>query len=211
MKSLGITVQQVLSSMHSSQQGAGGLSQPLGLVFRPDGNLYVASNITDEVLRYNGTTGAFIDVFVSAFSGGLNGPQDPVFGPDGNLYVVSGFTKEVLRYFGTTGAFINVFVSVGSGGLNTPEGLVFGSDGNLYVGGLNTDDVLRYNGTTGAFIDAFVSAGSGGLDAARYLVFHEIVLPPRNVPTLSEWGLIAMAGILGIVGFMVMRRRRVTA
>ncbi len=32
-----------------------------------------------------------------------------------------------------------------------------------------------------------------------------------NVPTLSEWGLIAMAGILGIVGFMVMRRRKVTA
>ncbi len=34
------------------------------------------------------------------------------------------------------------------------------------------------------------------------------VLPPRNVPTLSEWGLIAMAGILGLVGFMVMRRRK---
>ena len=33
----------------------------------------------------------------------------------------------------------------------------------------------------------------------------------RNVPTLSQWGLIAMAGILGIVGFMVMRRRKVTA
>ncbi|TFG75610.1 MAG: IPTL-CTERM sorting domain-containing protein [Thermodesulfobacteriales bacterium] len=27
----------------------------------------------------------------------------------------------------------------------------------------------------------------------------------------SEWGLIAMAGILGIVGFMVIRRRKVTA
>jgi hypothetical protein len=34
---------------------------------------------------------------------------------------------------------------------------------------------------------------------------------PRAVPTLSEWGLIAMAGVLGIVGFMVMRRRKVTA
>jgi len=34
---------------------------------------------------------------------------------------------------------------------------------------------------------------------------------PSNVPTLSEWGLIAMAGILGIVGFMVIRRRKVTA
>ncbi len=31
---------------------------------------------------------------------------------------------------------------------------------------------------------------------------------PTNVPTLSEWGLIAMAGILGIVGFMVTRRRK---
>ncbi len=28
------------------------------------------------------------------------------------------------------------------------------------------------------------------------------------IPTLSEWGLIAMAGILGIVGFMVVRRRQ---
>ncbi len=35
--------------------------------------------------------------------------------------------------------------------------------------------------------------------------------PPPTVPTLSEWGLIAMAGVLGIVGFMVMRRRKVTA
>ena len=32
-----------------------------------------------------------------------------------------------------------------------------------------------------------------------------------NVPTISEWGLIAMAGILGIVGFMVIRRRKITA
>ncbi len=36
--------------------------------------------------------------------------------------------------------------------------------------------------------------------------------PPAQVPTLSEWGLIAMAGILGIVGFiMVIRRRKVTS
>ena len=35
--------------------------------------------------------------------------------------------------------------------------------------------------------------------------------PITNVPTLSEWGLIAMAGVLGLVGFMVMRRRKVTA
>lgn len=32
-----------------------------------------------------------------------------------------------------------------------------------------------------------------------------------TVPTLSQWGLIAMAGLLGIVGIMVMRRRKIAA
>jgi len=35
--------------------------------------------------------------------------------------------------------------------------------------------------------------------------------PPAQVPTLSEWGFVAMAALLGIVGFMVIRRRKVTA
>ena len=33
----------------------------------------------------------------------------------------------------------------------------------------------------------------------------------RSVPTLSEWGLIVMASVLGIVGFMILRRRRAAA
>ncbi|GJM14781.1 MAG: hypothetical protein DHS20C13_01080 [Thermodesulfobacteriota bacterium] len=37
------------------------------------------------------------------------------------------------------------------------------------------------------------------------------ILPPSNVPTLSQWGLIAMASILGIVALTVMRRRKVVA
>jgi len=46
-------------------------------------------------------------------------------------------------------------------------------------------------------------------DCSDGLVFR--ILPSRHIPTLSEWGLIAMAGILGIVGFMVIRRRKVAA
>ena len=30
----------------------------------------------------------------------------------------------------------------------------------------------------------------------------------RAIPTLSEWGLIAMAGILGIIGLIAIRRRK---
>jgi hypothetical protein len=34
---------------------------------------------------------------------------------------------------------------------------------------------------------------------------------PNPIPTLSEWGLIAMAGILGIAGYIIVRRRKVSA
>ncbi len=150
---------------------SGGLDLPRGLAFGPDGNLYVSSGDTNEVLRYNGATGLFIGVFVAAGSGGLASPGGLAFGPDNNLYVSSALTDQVLRYNGTTGAFIDVFVAAGSGGLDLPRGLVFGPDGNLYVSSFSTNQVLRYNGATGAFIDVFVAAGSGGLNGPVGLVF----------------------------------------
>lgn len=46
-------------------------------------------------------------------------------------------------------------------------------------------------------------------DCADGIEFIE--LPPRPIPTLSEWGLIAMAGVLGIISLLAIRRRKVTA
>jgi hypothetical protein len=63
----------------------GGLSFPEGLVFGPDGNLYVSSAATDSVLRYNGATGDFIDAFVPAAAGGLDGPTSLLFDNDGDF------------------------------------------------------------------------------------------------------------------------------
>ncbi len=37
------------------------------------------------------------------------------------------------------------------------------------------------------------------------------VLDPRNVPTISEYGLIAMAGVLGLIAFFLLRRNKATA
>lgn len=35
--------------------------------------------------------------------------------------------------------------------------------------------------------------------------------PTPEIPALSQWGIIALAAILGVVGFIVIRRKRVTA
>lgn len=53
----------------------------------------------------------------------------------------------------------------------------------------------------------------GDIGLVTQFVFVDVPPPPTitNVPTLSEWGLIAMAGILGIAGFIVIRRRQITA
>jgi DNA-binding beta-propeller fold protein YncE len=118
--------------------------------------LLVSSWATDEVLRYDRATGAFLGAFVAAGSGGLSAPQGLAFGPDGDLYVSSFLTNEVLRYDGQTGAFLNVFVAAGSGGLANPHSVAFGPDGNLYVISLFPGEVLSYDGQTGAFLNAFI-------------------------------------------------------
>jgi hypothetical protein len=85
--------------------------------------LFVSDFNNDNVLRFNGDTGAFQDVYASG--GGLNAARGMAFGADGNFYVASGFSAEVLRYNGATGAFIDDFVAAGSGGLNAGSDLLF--------------------------------------------------------------------------------------
>jgi flagellar hook assembly protein FlgD len=147
------------------------LANPVGLAIGPNGDVFVGGRGSNDVVRYDGNTGAFLGTFVTPASGGLDWPHDLVFGPDGNLYVASALTSSILRYNGQTGAFLNVFVASGSGGLNFPHGITFGPDGNLYVGDTVTNTVLRYNGTTGAFMGAFVPAGVSPLKATTGLVF----------------------------------------
>ncbi len=58
--------------------GSGGLNEPGCLDFGPDGSLYVCSTKTNQILRYDGQTGEFLDVFVDA-SSGIDKPMGMVF------------------------------------------------------------------------------------------------------------------------------------
>ncbi len=133
--------------------GQGGLSSPSGLAFRANGNLLVASS-ANNVIEFNGTTGATIGTFVAAGSGGLSQPQGmTVF--DNQLYVTSAGNNSVKVYDATTGAFTATLVSSGSGGLSSPRGITVLREDTLLVVSNATDQVLAYNATTGALIGQF--------------------------------------------------------
>jgi glucose/arabinose dehydrogenase len=170
-------------------KNSGTLYEPMGLVFGPqDHKLYVASGFfggkagnghPNAVLRYDGSTGAFVDNFTQDSNLNLTSTRGIVFGPDGNLYISDGTGTSdgtVVVYNGKTGAFIDDLFPRGTDGLSHPQGLVFGPDGrgdgklDLYISSAHTNSVLRYDFTSG-LVDTFVSSGSGGLDHPIGLTF----------------------------------------
>jgi hypothetical protein len=119
-------------------------------------DLLVASQGTNSIKRYNASTGAYVDNFISAGSGGLTTPRNIAIGPlDSNVYVSSSGTNSVKRYSGRTGAYIGDFIT----GRSHADVMQFGPDGNLYVASNRDSQVYRYNGTTGASMGGFLSGG----------------------------------------------------
>jgi len=83
-----------------------------------------------------------------------------------------------------------------------PPGWILDADEEECTG--DTDKIFIFNDTNGLRFNC------EGENVTVTCTFFN-VKRPTNIPTLSEWGLIALAGILGIVGFIVIRRRKVTA
>jgi hypothetical protein len=68
-------------SFISTFASGGGLGLPIGIIYGPDANLYVASYSSHKVARFDSLSGAYLDDFVTNNSGGLSGPNFMVFRP----------------------------------------------------------------------------------------------------------------------------------
>ena len=122
--------------------------------------LYVSSDFSHEVLRYDPDTGALIDVFISAGSGGLDQPH-AIIEREFDVIVCSFGTDQVLRYDRDTGAFLGVLIDSATG-LDSPVYMIERGNGDLLISSQASDELLLF-ASDGTPLGALISAGLGGL------------------------------------------------
>jgi DNA-binding beta-propeller fold protein YncE len=172
--------------------GSGGMSGPdVGITIGPDGKLYVPSFDSGAVLRYNASTGAFLDTFIPAGGvGAMSQPRTILF-RDNKVWVTSDNGNKALRY-GLDGSFVDTFVTPGSGGLSGASGMAFGDDGLLYVSSWRNSRVIKYSLTDGSFVGNAITTGLNGPT-------HLVIVPEPS--TMISLG-------LGLAAIAVKRRKR---
>ena len=152
----------VFDDPDTPEDETGGMERVRGILFGPDGDLYVSSAETDSVIRFDGETGELIGTF--AASADLDGPIGLAFGPDGNLYVASALTGRVLRFDGATGEELGSLVF----GMPNPTGVIVGEDDLIYVASAVSDHVRKYT-VEGEFVG--LAASGHGLDVPIGIAF----------------------------------------
>lgn len=95
------------------------LQGPVNLWYHPSGDLLVMDWTAGTIERFNGTTGAFVNTFIT----GLSNPEGYAIGPDSALYIAEWTTHRVRRFDRTTGVALGVFAE--GGGLMNPNSLLF--------------------------------------------------------------------------------------
>lgn len=139
--------------------GAGGLHGPTGMAYGPDGNLYVAnaSAGANNIVEFNGQTGAPIGTFAS----GLNGPTGLRYDSlDGNFYATNfgNFGGNTVSKISSSGAVLGNFGS----GHQLPTSIAVDGGGNIYVGEFGAGAVKKFDATGNLLASGSVGA-TGGL------------------------------------------------
>lgn len=79
-----------------------------------------------------------------------------------------------------------------------------------YVTAIFSDDVAVIRTSDNLVIDTISGGRLDGLvDNGRFIV--NAPAPARDIPTLGEWGMIAMIAVMGIAALLVLRKRLASA
>lgn len=147
-------------------------------------DLLVCSLLSDQVLRFDGTTGTLIGVFADTH---LDGPEGITVGPDGNVYVASEYSENITKW-SPSGAYLGDFVPAMAGW----EDLEFGPDGNLYAMahfGEAGGPISKFDGTSGAYLGQW---GAGAAVSHQ----HGLTFGPDGNPNIGR----TIFGPVGSIG-----------
>jgi exosortase sorting signal-containing protein len=188
-----------------------GVSNDLILKLTPGGNLSIFLNEA-QIEAVTGETSTDLDVGVNFLD---------------SLYVLDDGGCDCVLKINTNGD-IEIFVSeqeiedVTGGGADLEGGIAVTQSRDLFIGDDGSPDSPNILGVTqtGPVVSIFVSTAQlqafypgftprlvgsmavSGVDSCAFLA---------DIPTLSEWGLMVMALALGIIGFVVIRKRTAKA
>ncbi|MCE9556594.1 MAG: NHL repeat-containing protein [Planctomycetes bacterium] len=146
----------------------GGMVLPANIITGPDGNIYVSSNLTGHVLKYNRTDGAPLGIVADL--GSSSAPSGLAFDPSGRLFVADHGSNAV-RVFDNSSTTVPVqtILIPTAAPLQQGGGIAFDdSFQRLYISSFGTSEVFVYNNQgTPTLVDdtmsVFADAFEGGL------------------------------------------------
>ena len=185
------------------------LRGPSGIAVDASGNLFIADAFNNRIRRVDGSTGVITTVVGNGtfgFSGdggpatnaSLRFPVGVAVDASGNLFIADTSNRRVRRVDAATGVIDTVAGDgtsgfSGDGGpatsasLGGPSGVAVDASGNLFIADTGNDRIRKV----------------GGIAA----VVPTPTPTPASIPSLTQWGLIAMAGLIAAI--LLWQRRRV--
>jgi sugar lactone lactonase YvrE len=132
-------------------QGGAPFHGTQGIDFGPDGLLYIASGLGNEIVAMNPDSGQVIDRVTQEV--GVELPDDVAFGPDGSLYWTSFLKNTVEKRDLAAGVTSTVARLPGAGGA---DAIAFSEDGRLFVTECFLGDALYEVDPDGAFAPVLI-------------------------------------------------------
>jgi DNA-binding beta-propeller fold protein YncE len=112
-------------------------------IYRPNGNVYITDGANDQVVEYDGVTGAFVRVLATLPAGAL--ASDLRFGLNGNLYVCCYGIAMVFELHPISGAVISAWSLPSLG--ERPNDVAFLPNGEILVTSMGSNVCYRYDST----------------------------------------------------------------
>ena len=165
---------------------------------------YVANFQSGSVSKFDLTTGATTHYPTT----GVSNPNGLAVTPDGNkIYVAdySGLNLIVMNPSGTILSTLNLGGPIGGLGMFSDGSVIYapliGLAAGIKVINTATDAVTATIANPGATPDAIVGNFLANVSA------YAAPAAPAAIPTLSQWAMILMAGLMGLFAYLRMRRQ----